>query len=113
MIDGYPITDADIQAILQKMVKQRRESIAHYEQGGRLELAEQEQEEIDVIREFLPEQIEGEELKGAVREVIEEIGAAGVKDMGRTMALLKERYTGRIDPAAAAAEAKRVLTGGS
>jgi uncharacterized protein YqeY len=108
-----PIGDEEIQAILQKMIKQRRDSIAHYEEGGRLELAEQEEAEIDVIREFLPAQIEGDELKDAVREVIDEIEAGGVKDMGRTMAVLKERYAGRIDPAAAAAEAKRVLTGAS
>ena len=105
------MTDEDVQAILQKMVKQRRESIAHYEEGGRLELAAQEQEEIDIIREFLPEQIEGEVLEQVVREAIDMIDAKGVKDMGRTMALLKERYAGRVDTAAAAAVAKRILTG--
>ena len=110
--DG-PISDDEIQAILQKMVKQRRESIAHYEEGGRLELAEQEQDEIGVIQEFLPEQLEGEALKAVVREVIAEIGAGGVKDMGRTMAVLKERYGGQMEPAAAAAEAKRILTSAS
>lgn len=108
---GGPVSDEEIQGILQKMVKQRRESIAHYEEGGRLELAEQEQEEIDVIREFLPAQMEGDELEAAVRAVIEEVEAKGVKDMGRTMAVLKERYAGRMDPAAAATVAKRILLG--
>ena len=106
-----PVTDQEIQAILQKMVKQRRESIAHYEEGGRMELAAQEEDEINVIREFLPEQIEGEALAQAVRQVIDEVGAKGVKDMGRTMAVLRERYAGRVDAAAAAAVAKRILTG--
>lgn len=108
---GDAVGDDEIQAILQKMIKQRRESIAHYEEGGRLELAAQEQEEIDVIREFLPEQIEGAELEAAVQSVIEEVEAKGVKDMGRTMAVLKERYAGRMDASAAASVAKRILLG--
>lgn len=108
---GAVVGDQEIQAILQKMVKQRRESIAHYEEGGRLELAQQEQDEIGVIQEFLPEQIEGEALAKAVHDAIQEIGAKGVKDMGRTMALLRERYAGRVDSAAAATVAKRILIG--
>ena len=79
------------------MIKQRQESIRLYEQGGRCELAEQEQEEIDVIRRFMPTPIEGAEMETAVKTTIKEIGASNLKDMGRTMAALKERYPGRMD----------------
>ncbi|HEY9568708.1 MAG TPA: GatB/YqeY domain-containing protein [Thalassobaculum sp.] len=91
------VGEDEILAMLQTMIKQRQESIRLYEQGGRCELAQQEQEEIDVIRRFMPTPIEGAELESAVRAMIEEIGAADLKDMGRTMAALKERYPGRID----------------
>jgi uncharacterized protein YqeY len=105
------VSDEEILAILQKMVKQRQDSIAHYQDGGRLELAEQEQEEIDILREFLPAQISGEEMQAAIAAVIEETGATGIKAMGPTMALLKERYAGRMDFAEAAGQLKRLLTG--
>lgn len=91
------VGEDEILAMLQTMIKQRQESIRLYEQGGRCELAQQEQEEIDVIRRFMPTPIEGAELESAVRATIQEIGAADLKDMGRTMAALKERYPGRID----------------
>lgn len=103
------VSDEDIHAILQKMVKQRQESIRHYESGGRLELAEQEAEEIDIIHEFLPRQMSEEEIAEAARGVVEEIGAASLKDMGRTMAALKERYPGRMDFAKASAAVKQIL----
>jgi len=95
VMDG--VGEDDILAMLQTMIKQRQESIRLYEQGGRCELAQQEQEEIDVIRRFMPTPIEGAELESAVRTTITEIGAANLKDMGRTMAALKERYPGRRD----------------
>lgn len=95
VMDG--VSEDEILAMLQTMIKQRQESIRLYEQGGRCELAQQEQEEIDVIRRFMPTPIEGAELETAVRSTISEIGAANLKDMGRTMAVLKERYPGRMD----------------
>ncbi|MDP6345612.1 MAG: GatB/YqeY domain-containing protein [Alphaproteobacteria bacterium] len=105
------VGDDEILAILQKMVKQRRESIVHYQEGGRLELAEQEEEEIGIIQEFLPEPIGGEEMAAAVEAAVGEAGATGLKDMGRTMGLLKERYAGRMDFAEAAGQVKRLLGG--
>lgn len=95
VMDG--VSEDEILAMLQTMIKQRQESIRLYEQGGRCELAQQEQEEIDVIRRFMPTPIEGAELESAVKSTISEIGAANLKDMGRTMAALKERYPGRMD----------------
>ena len=95
VIDG--IGEDEILSMLQTMIKQRQESIRLYEQGGRCELAQQEQEEIDVIRRFMPTPIEGSELERAIKTTIVEIGAADLKDMGRTMAALKERYPGRMD----------------
>ena len=95
VMDG--IGEDEILTMLQTMIKQRQESIRLYEQGGRCELAQQEQEEIDVIRRFMPTPIEGAEMETAVKTTIREIGAADLKDMGRTMAALKERYPGRMD----------------
>ena len=91
------IDESEILEMLQSMVKQRRESIAMYEQGGRCELAEREQEEIDIIKGFMPEQLGDEEISSAVAETIEELGASSLKDMGRVMASLKEKFTGRMD----------------
>jgi uncharacterized protein len=105
------VSENEIHAILQKMVKQRQDSIAHYEAGGRLELAEQEAEEIDIIHEFLPRQMSDEEIDEAARAVVAELNAGGLKDMGRTMAALKERYAGRMDFAKAGATVKVLLSG--
>ncbi len=105
------VSDEEILAILQKMVKQRRESTVMYQEGGRMELAEQEEEEIAIIEEFLPEQIGGGEMEAAVAAVVEEVGAASLKDMGGVMALLKERYAGRMDFAQAAGQVKSLLGG--
>ncbi len=104
------VSDDEILGILQKMIKQRNESIGHYEEGGRIELAAQEQEEIDIIREFLPEQMSGEALQNAAQDVIAELGAVGLKDMGRTMGTLKERYAGRMDFSEASAIVKQTLS---
>ena len=79
------------------MVKQRRESIRLYEQGGRLELAQREQAEIDVIQRFMPNQLEGEAFQAAIQDAILEVDAKTIKDMGKTMALLKQKYPGQMD----------------
>lgn len=91
------IDDTEILSLLQTMIKQRRESIVLYEQGGRLDLSEQEGEEIVVIEKFLPRQMSEEETRQAVDAVIADIGAAGIKDMGRTMTELRSRYAGQMD----------------
>lgn len=90
-------TDADVLAILGKMVKQRQESVRAYEEGGRLELAQKEAAEIVVIQEFLPRQLSPAEADAAIDEVLAELGAKSIRDMGRVMAVLKQRYTGRMD----------------
>ncbi|KJS38428.1 MAG: glutamyl-tRNA amidotransferase [Rhodospirillaceae bacterium BRH_c57] len=93
--DGIP--DDEIHQMLQSMIKQRRESIAMYEQGGRLELAEQEAEEITIIERFLPKQMGDAEVEAAVRDTIRDLEAANLKDMGRVMTALRERFAGRMD----------------
>lgn len=90
-------TDAEILAILGRMVKQRQESARAYEEGGRLELAEKELAEIKVIEDFLPRQLDATEIERAVSAVIAELGASSVRDMGKVMAALKTRYTGQMD----------------
>ena len=91
------LTEAEIHAVLAGMVRQRRDSIKAYEEGGRHDLAAQEREEIAIIEEFLPRQLDEQEIRAACAEAVRELGASGLKDMGRTMALLKERYAGRMD----------------
>lgn len=103
------ISDAELLQLLQKMVKQRRESAETYRQGGRPELADQELAEIEVIEEFLPKQMDEVETRAAVDAVMRELGCAGLKDMGRTMAVLKERYGGRMDFAKASGMVKELL----
>jgi uncharacterized protein YqeY len=89
--------DAVVVEVLQKMIKQRRESIALYEQGGRQELADQEKSELAVIEGFLPQQMSEAEAKAAIDAIVTEVGASSVKDMGRVMAVLKERHAASID----------------
>ncbi len=101
--------EQDVLALLQKMIKQRRESIETYRQAGRIDLADKEAAEITVIEEFLPAQMTEEEMTAAVSEIMAELGCAGLKDMGRTMAALKERYTGRMDFGKASAMIKDQL----
>ena len=103
------IEDAEITEVLAKMIKQRRDSIKMYEEGGRAELAEQEALEIKIIEEFLPKQLTEEEMKDAVETVVRELGAASLKDMGRTMGALKERYAGQMDFGKAGALVKGLL----
>ncbi len=89
--------DAVISEVLQKMAKQRRESITMYEQGGRQELADQEKSELAVIEEFLPQQMSEDDVKAAIESIKADIGAESVKDMGKVMAELKARYAGQMD----------------
>lgn len=103
------LANDEIVVLLQSMIKQRRESIELYERGGRDELARQETEEIAIIERFLPPQMSKAEVESAVGAVINEIGASSLKDMGRAMALLRERYAGRMDFAKAGAAAKARL----
>jgi uncharacterized protein YqeY len=103
------IGDEEILQMFQSMIKQRRESILLYEQGGRIELAQQEQEEIAIIERFMPRQMSEEEVEAAVKESIAEAGAAGLKDMGKVMTLMREKYAGRMDFAKASAAVKKVL----
>lgn len=90
-------SDAEVLAILGKMSKQRLESARAYEEGGRLDLAERERQEIEVIEEFLPRQLSDKEVKTAVNEAIDEINAESIRDMGKVMGILKTRYTGQMD----------------
>lgn len=103
------ITDEEVLQLLQKLVKQRREAADTYREAGRMELAEQEEAEIDVIEEFLPKQMSDDEIRAAVAAVIDETGASGLKDMGKVMAALKERHAGRLDFSKASGFAKAML----
>ncbi len=103
------IGDDEILQLFAKMIRQRRESIKLYEEGGRVDLAEREAEEITIIEGFLPRQLDETEIEAAVGEVIGELEATGLKDMGRTMAALKERYAGCMDFAKASALVKKAL----
>jgi len=91
------VSDGDILGILGKMVKQRQESARAYEEGGRLELAEKELAEIRVIEEFLPRQLDPQEVDAAIAAAVAEVGATSIRDMGRVMAVLKARHTGQMD----------------
>ena len=104
-----PVNDEELLGILGKMVKQREESARIYEEGNRLELAEAEREEIAIINDFLPEQMSEDEIKKACEAVIAEIGAQGLRDMGKCMAVLKERYAGKMDFSKASALIKTLL----
>ena len=103
------VGDADVLAILGRMVKQRHESARAYEEGGRLELAERELAEIKVIGEFLPRQLSETEIDAALGKAIAEVGASSIRDMGKVMAALKAKYTGQMDFAAAGALIKTRL----
>ena len=105
------IGEDEVLKVLQTMVKQRRESIKMYEQGNRPELAAQEAQEIAIIQSFLPEQMDDREIESAVKAVIDEIEANSLKDMGTSMGLLRERYSGRMDFGKASAFLKSALTG--
>ena len=94
---GAAMTDADILAVLGKMVKQRQESVRLYLEGGRQDLAQKERNEITVIEEFLPAQLTPAEAEAAIAAAVAEAGATSIKDMGKVMAVLKGKYTGQMD----------------
>lgn len=107
---GGPLPDTEIMAILTKMIRQRQESARTYEEAGRLELAEKERAEIEVIETFLPRQFGDAEIGRAVQQAISDLGAAGIRDMGRVMATLKERHAGQMDFAQAGEKVKAALS---
>jgi uncharacterized protein YqeY len=106
-----PLADADVLAVLQKMIKQRQESKEMYEKGGRPELAQQEGEEIAIITSYLPKQMSDDEVKAAIDGSIKETGAAGMKDMGKVIAALKAKYAGQMDFGKASGLVKASLAG--
>ena len=105
--DGVP--DAEILAILAKMIRQRHESAAIYEQAGRIDLAEQERAEIVILKGYLPKQMSETEVDQAVIAAIASTGASSIRDMGKVMALLKERHSGKMDFARAGAAIKQAF----
>lgn len=104
-----PLDDAAVLALLQKMVKQREESLGIYEKAGRDDLATVEREEIAILSEFLPKGLSDEEVDAAIKAAIEKTGASGGKDMGKVIAALKAEYPGRIDFGKASAKVKAAL----
>ena len=106
-----PLSDADLLGVFQKMIKQRQESIELYDKGGRPDLVAQEREEIGIISAYLPQQMSDEEAKAAIAAVVGEIGAQGMKDMGKVMAALKQRHAGRLDFGKARPIVKGLLSG--
>ena len=107
---GKAQSEDDILALLQKMIKQRQESVDIYDKGGRKELADQERGEIEIIKGFLPQQMSDAETGAAIGAVINEVGAQGVKDMGKVMAVLKQTYAGKMDFGKASGLVKALLT---
>ena len=105
------LADEDVLSLLQKMIKQRQESVELYEKGGRAELAEQERGEIKIISGYLPAQMSEAEVKAAIAGIVKDTGAAGMKDMGKVMAALKESYAGKMDFGKASPVVKALLTG--
>lgn len=105
------VKDSDVLAVLQKMIKQREESLKMYTDNNRPELAEQEQLEIDIIKVYMPAMMGDDELKAAIESAITESGAAGPADMGKVMTILKSKYTGQIDMGKASGQVKKTLMG--
>jgi uncharacterized protein YqeY len=108
---GKSVSDEDILALMQKMVKSRQESADIYAKAGRPELEAQEREEIAIINEFLPTQMSDDEMTAAIETAIAETGASAMKDMGKVVAALKAKYTGQMDFAKASAAVKAKLAG--
>ena len=106
------LTDADIVAIIDKMLKQRRDSIAQYEKGGRQDLADAEKFEMAVLQAYLPAALSQDEIAAAVAEAIAAVGAAGPQDMGKLMAVLKPKLAGKADLSAVSQLVKAKLAGG-
>jgi uncharacterized protein len=104
-----PLSDDELLGLLQKMIKQRHESIELYEKGGRPELAQQERDEIAIIAVYLPEQMSEHDVKAAIAEAIRETGAAGMKDMGKVIGVLKAKFAGKMNFAKTSALVKSAL----
>ena len=104
------VSDEEILSILSKMIKQRKDSAKQYEEGGRLELAQQEFDEIEIIENFLPKQLDLNETEQIVKKIILEINANSLRDMGKVMSLLKENYSGKMDFGKAGVVAKELLS---
>ena len=104
------ISEPDILLLLNTMIRQRRESIGQYESGGRIDLAERESEEIDVIRKFMPPQIEGNDMVDAIKNLVKQEKASTIKDMGRIMFTLKDKYAGQMDFSKASSVVKDLLS---
>jgi uncharacterized protein YqeY len=106
-----PLSDDELLGVMQKMIKQRQESVELYEKGGRKELADQERAEIAVISGFLPKQLSDEEMKVAIAAVIKDTGASSMKDMGKVIGALRGKYAGQMDFGKASAVVKAALSG--
>jgi uncharacterized protein len=105
-----PLADGDILSVLQKMIKQRQESVELYDKGGRAELAAQEREEIAIITAYLPKQMSDADIQAAISAAIAETGASGMKDMGKVVTALKTKYAGQMDFAKASGLVKAALS---
>jgi uncharacterized protein len=106
-----PLGDDAVLGLLQKMIKQRQESVELYEKGGRAELAQQEREEIAIITAYLPKQMSEDEVRAAIAQAVDEVGAAGMTDMGKVVGALKAKYAGKMDFAKASALVRAALSG--
>ena len=104
------LTDNEALEILTKMIKQRKDSISQFETANRMELAQKEKDEIEIIQNYLPEQLSEEELSVLIKEVIKEINAESIKDMGKVMGILKPKITGKADAGIASGLVKRLLS---
>ena len=105
-----PLSDTDLLAVFQKMIKQRQEAVELYDRGDRAELAAQEREEIAIITAYLPKQMSEEQVKNAIAAIVAETGAAGMKDMGKVISTLKAKYSGQMDFAKASNLVKTALS---
>ena len=105
------LDDTQVLVVLEKMVKQRKESIAQFEQGGRKDLADKERREIELLQAYLPAQLSDSELDVLIREAVAATGAASIKDMGKVMSVVKSKAAGRADMAVVGARVKSVLGG--
>ena len=104
------LTDGDVLAVIEKMIKQRRDSISQFEQGGRQDLADKEQQELTLLQTYMPQAMGEEELAAAIAAAVSETGAAGPADMGKVMAVLKPKLAGRADMGKVSAAVKARLT---
>jgi len=107
------LADEELLPVLQKMLKQRQESVEIYEKAGRSELADQERREIEIIKAYLPQEMSDGEMESAIAGTLTQLGASSIKDMGKVMAALKQGYAGRMDFAKASGRVKALLAPGA